>query len=142
MVLLAFYLFSYEMLVNHPLPEVALTAQRVITESGYAIGYRDENDIVTVSTEFDIRDLHRYIIEEFSDENPGWTQARVQIFVKIRAITTENTKIEINAVFERFGTPSVLLLIPPHWRNAASNGNLEKELMDKIIASLPTKGEK
>ncbi|MEO0095482.1 MAG: hypothetical protein ABIL66_06275 [candidate division WOR-3 bacterium] len=142
MTLFLLCLLSYTTIINCPLPEVTSALQKVITESGYEIDYKDENNIITAITEFNIKDLPQYIIEEFPDENPGWIQARVQIFIKLRTIDAENTKIEINAGFERFGTPSALLLIPPHWRSAQSNGNLEKELMDKINAILSTREEK
>ncbi len=142
MTLFLLCLLSYTTIINCPLPEVTSALQKVITESGYEIDYKDENNIITAITEFNIKDLPQYIIEEFPDENPGWIQARVQIFIKLRTIDAENTKIEINAGFERFGTPSALLLIPPHWRSAQSNGNLEKELIDKINARLSTWEEK
>ncbi|MEO0106082.1 MAG: hypothetical protein ABIL46_01980 [candidate division WOR-3 bacterium] len=142
MTLFLLCLLSYTTIINCPLPEVTSALQKVITESGYEIDYKDENNIITAITEFNIKSLSQYIVEEFPDDNPGWTQARVQIFIRLNSIDAENTKIEINAGFERFGTPSALLLIPPHWRSAQSNGNLEKELMDKINAILSTREEK
>ncbi|MEO0185428.1 MAG: hypothetical protein ABIL20_06490, partial [candidate division WOR-3 bacterium] len=140
--LIVLYLLSYEAMINCPLSEVTSTVQRVITDTGYEIGYKDRNNIITAIAELSIKDLSRYIIEEFPDDNPGWSQARVQIFIKLKSIDADNTKIEINAGFERFGTPSALLLIPPDWRSAQSNGSLEEELMDKINSILSTREEK
>ncbi len=135
-------LLTASSVLNCPPIEVVASIERVITEYGYDIAYKDETSIYTIVKEVDVNNINKWIIEEFPDENPGWTQARVQIFITLKRTDSQQTEIEINAGFERFGTPSALLLIPPHWRFAQSNGNLEKELMDKIKAFLSTWEEK
>lgn len=142
MAFLTLFLLTSSSLLNSPVIEVATTAEKVIVECGYEIAYNDETSIITTVKEVDIDNINKYIIEEFPDDNPGWTQARAQIFVRLRQIDAQKTEIEINAGFERFGTPSALLSIPPHWRSAPSNGNLEKELIDRINEILSNKEEK
>jgi hypothetical protein len=129
-------------LLPYPLDAVMETARDVTNAYGFKVFYNNEQKLITDWQEIDVGKINEYIIEQWFDENPGWIIGRLRIFINLESADPLKTKIEINAFFERYGTPSALLLIPPSWSEVPSNGKLEKEILDKIANRLSIKGEK
>ncbi len=103
------------------------TVGGVLEAKGIPIEKVESGAIISEWVYINIEDLNGYIIENFPDENPGWTKGRYCLH-----ITIEKNRIEIEAKFERFGVPNAYLLIPPDWVAVPSNGKLEKELLEDI----------
>lgn len=95
--------------------------------------------IVSKKVEVAVSDITNYIVENQPDEAPGWTKARVWFH-----ITTENngsiTEVGVVAFFERYGTRSAFMLIPPSWIAVPSNGILEQKFLVDIKKALATEG--
>ncbi len=108
--------------------EVLNAAGTVLAEWHVPIWKTVNSELMTRKIEIDIDLLDSYIAESQQDENPGWTRARVSFLIKAHESARGDTEIMIEAFFERYGTRSALMLIPPSWVPVPSNGLLEKEL--------------
>ena len=126
----------------YPVDAVLETARDITKAYGFKVYYNNERKVITDWQEIEINKINEYIIEQWFDENPGWTIGRVMVFINLETVDPSHTKAEVNAFFERYGTPSALLLIPPSWSEIPSNGKFEKEILDKITDRLLMKGEK
>uniref|UniRef100_A0A7V0Z3V2 Uncharacterized protein n=1 Tax=candidate division WOR-3 bacterium TaxID=2052148 RepID=A0A7V0Z3V2_UNCW3 len=126
----------------YPLDAVMETATGVTTGYGFKIFYNNEQKLITEWQEIEIDRINNYIVEQWFDENPGWMMGRLRIFINLESTDPLHTKVQVSAFFERYGTPSALLLIPPSWREIPSNGKFEKEILDKIANRLLMKEEK
>ncbi len=133
-------LLTVQSTVYCSLNEVHAVTQDVLKVTDFEIMKIEGQKLITESKIVDINWIDKYIIEEWHDENPGWINGKVQLIVQLTAIDDSKTQIEINALFERYGTPSAFLLIPPEWKDAPSNGKLEKDLLAKIAEHIQ-KGE-
>ena len=80
----------------------------------------------------DIDLLNTYIADNRPNDNPGWKRARVSVLIKANESDYGDTEIMVEAFFERYGTPSALMLIPPSWVPVPSNGVLEEEVLLEI----------
>lgn len=115
--------------------DVTVTA---LIERQFPIREIVDGELVTEKVEVDVDILNNYIVNDLPDDNPGWTKARVFLCIKAFDINYGETEIMIEAFFERYGTRSALMLIPPTWIPVPSNGLLEKEILLEIENRLTT----
>ncbi len=118
--------------------EVLDVTATVLLERQFSIREIVDGEVVTEKVEVDVDILNNYIVNNLPDDNPGWTKARVFLCVKTFDINHGKTEIMIKAFFERYGTRSALMLIPPTWVPVSSNGLLEKEILLEIEKRLTT----
>ncbi len=130
--LLILLLTSTEVL-NSSITDVCNIVQNVLADLNFPIAYASEGLIITEKQDIALEVVNNYIKELWPDENPGWTSARVQITVTLQSVDKSNTRIDVKASFERYGTPNAYLLIPPEWKEVPSNGKFENELLASIM---------
>ena len=128
---------------NYSSSDVIMASQEVLLQSNFAIEELSPDEFVTQKISLDIDLLSNYIVDNQPDENPGWTEARVSLYIRFCEIDTEETEVVVEAFFERYGTRSALMLIPPTWVPVPSNGFLEEEILLSIEKQLTSqqKGE-
>jgi len=114
-------------------------ATDVVNASKHVLRARDitikelfPRELVSEKIALDIELLENYIADDQPDENQGWMQARFSLYIRFCEISTTETEVIIEAFFERYGTRSALMLIPPSWVPVPSNGFLEEEILHAI----------
>ena len=128
--------------INFPSSKVLDTAEQILSEWQIPICERETNQLTTEKMEIDISLLNNYIIEDLPADNPGWTKGRFTLVINVESIGKKRSKLTIEALIERYGTESVMLLIPPIWRPVPSNGKMEQEFIDEIIKRLTDEEER
>ena len=118
--------------LNFSFAEVLETTEIVLVQKEIAVSEIMDNELITEKIEMDINVMDNYITEDMPEENPGWTQGRFYLSIKINESDKEQTEITIEAFFEKFGVRSAMLLIPPRWMPMPSNGILEQKILDEI----------
>ncbi len=128
---------------NYSPSDVVMASQEVLLQRNFAIEELSPDEFVTQKISLDIDRLNNYVADDQPDENPGWTEARVSLYIRFCEIDTEETEVIVEAFFERYGTRSALMLIPPTWVPVPSNGFLEEEILLSIEKQLTSqqKGE-
>jgi hypothetical protein len=112
--------------------DVHSALQRVLLERNIVLKESFPQEIITEKSALDIELLENYVADNQPDENPGWTQAHFSLYVRFCEIDANETEVVIEAFFERYGTRSALMLIPPSWVPVPSNGFLEEEILHAI----------
>ncbi len=121
---------------NYSPSDVVMASQEVLLQRNFAIEELSPDEFVTQKISLDIDRLNNYVADDQPDENPGWTEARVSLYIRFCEIDTEETEVIVEAFFERYGTRSALMLIPPTWVPVPSNGFLEEEILLSIEKQL------
>jgi hypothetical protein len=115
--------------------EVLAAAETVLADWRIPVQEHNEMTIVSKKVEIAIDDIAGYVDENQPDATPGWTRARV--WFEITAVNKgDMSQVTVAAFFERYGTRSALLLIPPSWVAIPSNGTLEQEFIKEISTVL------
>lgn len=126
---------------NYSPSDVVMASQEVLLQRNFAIEELSPDEFVTQKISLDIDRLNNYVADDQPDENPGWTEARVSLYIRFCEIDTEETEVIVEAFFERYGTRSALMLIPPTWVPVPSNGFLEEEILLSIEKQLTSEHE-
>jgi|GEM_PF-2156791 len=135
---LIFFVASVSSTLGFSPSEVLDVTVTVLIERQFLIREIVDGEFVTEKVEVDVDILNNYIVNDLPDDNSGWTKARVFLCIKAFDINYGQTEIIIEAFFERYGTRSALMLIPPTWVPVSSNGLLEKEILLEIENRLTT----
>ena len=123
-------------IIDCPLAVVSQSVDSVLCEKGFEITHISKCEIAGTKVLEDAGQISQYIIENWFDENPGWTKARIMVSFMLQVVDERRSVISLKAKFERFGTPNKFLLIPPIWVESPTNGEFEKILLNEIIMSL------
>ena len=121
---------------DYPASDVIMASQEVLLQRDIAVKEFFPSEFITQKVSLDIDLLDNYIADNQPDENPGWTEARVSLYIRFCEIDTKETEVIIEAFFERYGTRSALMLIPPTWVPVPSNGFFEEEILLSIEKQL------
>ena len=130
---------AVSMIVAAKTHEIGAAAETVLADWHMPFKEQSEDEIVTEKVEICLDDIANYIVEDQPDAVPGWTKARIWFYVTIRSHQSVS-EVGVVAFFERYGTRSAHMLIPPSWIAVPSNGNLERELAADILRVLATEG--
>lgn len=121
---------------NYATTDVLNASKEVLLARDITIRESFPQDLITGKTELDIELLDNYIADNQPDKNPGWTRARFSLYLRFCEIDVDETEVVIEAFFERYGTRSAQMLIPPSWLPVPSNGFLEEEILHAIEIKL------
>ncbi len=122
--------------LNFPANEVFDATQTTLNEQGIPISEAIDNVIITEKLEIDLNALQYYINDDQPEEDPGWTAARYYLQITLKETADGQTKIIVEAYYERFGVRIATALIPPYWCAVPSNGLMEHEIIDSIEKTL------
>jgi hypothetical protein len=119
-----------------------MASKEVLLLRDIAVKESFPSEFITQKVTLDIHLLNNYIADNQPDENPGWTKSRVSLYIRFCEIDAGATEVIVEAFFERYGTRSALMLIPPTWVPVPSNGFFEEEILVSIEKQLtPQQGE-
>ena len=121
---------------DYPASDVLTASKEVLLQRNIAVKESFPGEFITQKVSLDIDLLNNYIADNQPDENPGWTEARVSLYIRFCEIDAEETEVIVEAFFERYGTRSALMLIPPTWVPVPSNGFFEEEILLSIEKQL------
>jgi len=130
---------------NYNYSKVKAAMQSVLQEKALDYNINENNVIVTKTKEIDLKTITNYIKEDMPNENPGWEKGRYSLTITLKRINKNKTEMKIEANLERYGVFSAMVLIPPAWTPAVSNGKPEAEIYEAVTQKLnsgmlPTKG--
>lgn len=142
--MLPFILFAMSTIINANTEQLLQSIQSVLIEKEISIARFTDKTIESKIIDLPVCELNHYIIENFPDENPGWTDARYHLVIEIREFDNTKSELSVNVVFERYGVPNAYLLIPEEWVIVPSNGSMEKQIIDAITQKIQNQngGEK
>jgi len=121
---------------NFATTDVLNASNEVLLARDITVNESFPQELVTEKTALNIELLENYIADNQPDKNPGWTQARFSLYIRFCEIGADETEVVIEAFFERYGTRSAYMLIPPSWVPVPSNGFLEEEILHAIERTL------
>lgn len=121
---------------NFATTEVLSASQEVLLARDITVKELFPHELITEKTTLDIQLLKNYVADNQLDKNPGWTRGRFSFYIRFCEIGADETEVVIEAFFERYGTRSAQMLIPPSWVPVPSNGFLEEEVLVAIEKKL------